>query len=554
MFTIWKQEMSNRNKCFVQRRVPLLLLTFVVFSSLCSLAGTPPNILLIIADDMGADVMPGYNIGTNLPNTPNLDRLAQNGLTFTNVWATPVCSATRATIMTGKYGVNNGVNTVPGILSTDHTSIFNQLKQQTGDAYATCLVGKWHLGKAQDNDHPNEHGLNAFMGVMGAGVPDYYKWIKVENQTVDTCFEYVTSYFTDFAMDWINKQSQPWLMWMGHVSPHSPFQFPPAGTYSEQHEGTPNMRKYLSMIENLDYEIGRLLDSIPEEVLQNTLIVFIGDNGTPGNLLQGYTEGKGSLYQGGIHVPMIISGKGVSRMNEKENAMINTCDLFATIVHFTDESIEETGGMFNSLSFKHLLNGAEGPKRRVNYMELGKNANFPRDAYTIRDEQYKMIQYVDSIQEFYDLVNDPYETNNLLLGELSSLQQEIKNKLEQEAIAIRTGWSCKDDIQNGEETGIDCGGTCSDCQTNTGTHVNSVENVVAYPNPFNDRITINHNEQGSAISVQLFNAIGQRVNMSCVVGDNKITIDAQNCKSGLYFVSIMNPVSKGSSVFRIIKK
>ena len=98
-----------------------------------SFANDPPNILFIIGDDMGVDALNGFDIGTHLPSTPNLDELRASGVTFTNVWSAPVCSATRASLLTGKYGVNNGVNTIPGVLSTEHKSIFKELQEQSNE-------------------------------------------------------------------------------------------------------------------------------------------------------------------------------------------------------------------------------------------------------------------------------------------------------------------------------------------------------------------------------------------------------------------------------------
>lgn len=514
-----------------------------------------PNILLIIADDMGTDVTPGYGIGTNLPNTPNLDKLQQSGLTFTNVWATPVCAATRATILTGKYGVNNGVSSVPGVLSTEHTSIFNQLKQQTNNRYATSVVGKWHLAEGKDYDHPNGHGADQFIGVIESGVQDYYKWNKVENQISDTCYEYATAYFTNRAAEWINIQSKPWMMWLAHVSPHSPYHFPPEGTYTKGKEGTKTMKQFLSMIENLDYEIGRLLDSIPENVLKNTVVIFVGDNGSPSNVLQGYSLGKGTLYQGGVHVPMIISGYGVTRINQTEDKMINVCDLFSTIAHFSDSAISKTGGMYNSLSFKHLLTGAKGYSRKYNYIELGKKPDFPNDAYTLRNEQFKMIQFVDSVQELYDLTNDPLESNNLLKGTLSNIQLEALGILEQEAEAIRTGWSCNDGIKNGNEETVDCGGSCGACVAAIPSN-QYVDGARLYPNPFDKEINIKFNSNGiEKASVQIFDALGHRVQEFSTVNENGITISTQNYNHGLYFVAIRDrTTSKVQSVHKIIKK
>ncbi|NME68466.1 sulfatase-like hydrolase/transferase [Flammeovirga aprica] len=528
---------------------------------LCSLFGIiqaqdNPNILLIIADDMGADVTPGYGIGRNLPTTPNLDALRASGVTFTNVWATPVCAATRATIMTGKYGVNNGVPTVPGELSTDHKTIFTQLKEQTNNDYVTCLVGKWHLGKSNDYDHPNEHGVDEFMGVLKSGVADYYSWKKVENQQQETCNEYATTYFTDYAINWINKQEKPWLMWLAHVTPHTPYQMPPEGTYSEGHTGSAAMKTYLSMIENMDYEIGRLLENIPDEVLANTVVIFVGDNGTPPNLVEGYNQGKGSLYNGGVHVPMIISGKGVTLQNKEVDEQINVCDLFATMAHFSDESIGEKGGLYNSLSFKHLLSGDEGTVRKYNYMELGVKDGFPDDAYTIRDSQFKMIQYLDNAktQELYDLIDDPYETKNLLEGTLTSTQQARLSMLEEEVNRIRTGWSCNDGILNGDEISIDCGGDCGDCNVTSIPDFLTSEAYAVFPNPFEDQLNLSSLEVNAEVTIKVYNSSGQKVDEVQQTSASNIIIDTKNYQPGIYYAAVHTIENQSKKVFKLIKK
>ena len=103
---------------------------------------------------MGVDALSKYDIGTNTANTPTIDSLMENGLTFTNVWAAPVCSPTRAPMLTGKYGINNGVTTVPGNLSTDQTSLFQEIANRTNSAYKSAVVGKWHVTSRSNFDHP----------------------------------------------------------------------------------------------------------------------------------------------------------------------------------------------------------------------------------------------------------------------------------------------------------------------------------------------------------------------------------------------------------------
>ena len=405
--------------------------------SLYSKAEERPNILLIIADDLGVDALNGYDIGSVLPNTPNIDKLREEGVTFTNAWAAPACAPTRASMLTGKYGANSGINTVPGVLNTDQKSIFKEITELTDSAYKSCVVGKWHNARPTDIEHPYSHGADDFMGVNGAGVEDYYEWAKVENHESSTCTDYATTYFTDYAAQWINQQTTPWFMWFAHVSPHTPYHVPPTELYTSENVKT-NQQKFIAMIEAMDYEIGRLIDSIPEDVLNNTVILFIGDNGTAGNILQGFPKplGKNTVYQGGVCVPLIAAGKGVTRINESEDALINVSDFYATIAQIAEPDAYPSNQVNDSYSFKPLLSSADGQKRSYNYMELGANQTVTTDVYTIRDLQYKIIYDVDGKREMYDLSTDPFESNNLLLNDLSEYLVSVKEDLEQQMFSI----------------------------------------------------------------------------------------------------------------------
>lgn len=408
-----------------------------LFASFTSTAEESPNILLIIADDLGVDALNGYHIGTVLPNTPNIDKLKETGLTFTNVWAAPASAPTRASMLTGKYGVNSGVNTVPGILSTNHKSIFKELDEITNNTYATCVVGKWHNARPIDIDHPYSHGADDFMGVNGFGVQDYYKWKKIENHKSSICNEYATSYFTNYASQWIRQQTKPWFMWLAHIAPHTPLHVPPNDMYTSESASTKE-EMFIAMIESLDYEVGRLLTSIPQEVLDNTVIIFLGDNGTPGNIIQGFPKrrGKNTLYQGGIHVPLIVSGKGVSRINETEDAMVNVSDFYATIAQIAQPDALPNNHINDSYSFNHLLSATSGSRRKYNYMELGSTRNSRTESYTVRNQQYKIIYNINGEKSFFDLNADPFERTNLFLHDLTQKQLDAKIELEQQMYEI----------------------------------------------------------------------------------------------------------------------
>ena len=496
-----------------------------------------PNVLLIIADDLGVDAFNGYALGSFNPITPNLDSLRNSGITFTNAWASSVCTPTRAGIMSGKYGSKSGVKTTPGNLDTTHVSLLNALKDSSSN-YSSAVIGKWHIAMPANPQHPVWHGADHYMGVIEGSVSAYDNWNKTENNSTAICTEYVTSYFTDDAISWISNQNDPWFLWLAHIVPHTPLHVPPSHMYSQPTTNTP-LKKYMAMIESLDYEVGRLLDSMSPAELANTTILFIGDNGTPHNLLQDYPSqhGKQTLYQGGIHVPMFVSGNGVSRIGEVEDALIHVVDIYATILDLTGSDLP--GGIYNSLSFKHLLSSSVLPKRQYNFTELDSNqTNINIQGHTIRNNEYKLIEYHNGVQEMYDLITDPLETTDLLLGPLSPQEQALKTELENEATQRKTAWSCKDDIQNGDEQGIDCGGTyCSPCSASSINQQSTVSNISVSPNPTDHSFTITSN--GNEIEyIKVINSLGEIVFTKEIAASISTTIDLSHLKANIYYLQI----------------
>lgn len=494
-----------------------------------------PNILLVIADDLGVDVSNGYHNGDLMPTTPTLDSLRGVGITFENVFSAPVCSPTRAAVMTGLYGNKNGVTTVPGNLNLDQISIFDALSEETNELYADAVVGKWHLANPLNPDHPIDHGADYYMGALSFGVDDYFEWSKTENGTTETETEYVTTVFTDAAETWIDNQTQPWLMWFAHVAPHSPYHWPP----EEMHTIAPvggNFRKYLAMIESVDYELNRLLSGMSDELKANTIVIYIGDNGTPNNVLQDYPEGhgKGSLYQGGIRVPMIVSGAGVTRQNERESAMIHVNDIYATILEIAGANLP--GGIGNSLSFDHLFTNDEGATRDYNFSELGGNIN---NGHTIRNATYKLISLEDGSQEFYDLISDSLETTDLLAAGLTAEQLAVKIDFENEAAQIISDWSCRDHIQNGNEEGIDCGGAyCEPCIVNSIDGITMDEIITLYPNPSQGRLTIESKE--SAIkAVKVYSISGNTLMTFDQLQTHEFTLDVRAYRNQMLVVEVL---------------
>ena len=392
---------------------------------------TKPNILLIIADDMGLDASPGYNIGISKPQMPNLQNMINVGVRFNNLWSNPVCTPTRGSILTGKYGFRTDVLKANDVLSASELSL-QQYLDANNSGYNHAVIGKWHL--SEDPNHPTNMGIGYYAGLLNGGVQSYTNWNLTENGITSNSNEYSTTKFTDLAIDWVEQQSQPWFLWLAYNAPHTPFHLPPNDLHyqgvlpSDQGSIDANpLPYYLAMLEAMDTEMGRLINSMTDEEKENTIIIFIGDNGTPNQVVQEYASqrAKGSVYQGGVNVPMVISGKDVIRINDTEDALINTTDLFATVLELTGSSTPEIN---DSKSFIDLLTSTNSNTRNYTYAEIGNDIGGSN--YTIRNSTHKYISFDDGSEALYDLSDNPLEFPNLLNQfPLSDSTIDIKNEL-----------------------------------------------------------------------------------------------------------------------------
>lgn len=401
------------------------------------IVNTSPNILLVIADDLGKDATPNYTEGSTKPNMPTLQSLISSGITFDNLWSYSVCTPTRSSILTGKYGINTGVFEVGDVISTTETSVQKYISNNTGNEYATAIVGKWHL--SNNSSDPITMGVDYYAGILNGGVPSYTNWTLTENGQTTNSTEYTTTKLTDLAINWVDSQTKPWFLWLAYNAPHTPFHLAPTNLHSQgslptdQTSIDANPEPYfMSAVEALDTELGRLLNSLSAEEIANTIIIFIGDNGTPNQVAQApYSSRrvKGSIYQGGVNVPMVVSGYGVNRSGVREAALTHTTDLFTTIANVAGVSTAEIN---NSTSFYNLLSDGNAIGREFVYTERSNNGN-----YAIRNANYKLIVNENGTQEFYNLAIDAYESNNLIGTTLSADATAAKAALEAEAASIR---------------------------------------------------------------------------------------------------------------------
>lgn len=382
------------------------------------------NILLIIADDYGVDSSGLYNStanGATLPPTPNIQSLVTNGVVFRNAYANPVCSPTRSCILTGQHGFRTGIGDIVdnGISLT--TAAFTLPKAMTNGAtgHAMAQFGKWHLASGP-NTPRTVGGWTNFAGNLVGAIANYTNWSKTVNGTTTLGnTNYATTDLVNDAVSWINARgTNSWFVWAAFNAPHSPFHNPPAALCPSYPVNTltSNRRKFEAMTEAMDTEIGRLLASVDRA---NTHIIFIGDNGTPGNIIAPpYTisRGKDTLYEGGIHVPLIISSPDVVNPNRTNDTPVNAVDLFTTILELAGTSATAavpSSVKIDSQSLVPVMQSTNTITRRAYSEVFGTNVAADVGGRALRDSRYKLIRFNNGVDEFYDLQSDPYEVTNL---------------------------------------------------------------------------------------------------------------------------------------------
>ena len=239
-----------------------------------SLAGSPraqqDNLLILIADDLGVDNVGCYGEGVNPPPTPNIDGLAARGVMFRNAWSNPVCSATRACLMTGRYATRTGVgwavswgrSELPdrkNALPLSETTL-PELLDARQSGYAHGAFGKWHLSNKTNGGKlgPNLAGWSHFAGLI-EGAATYYWWPRTVNGVTRNSGTYTTTQIVDDALAWIQSAPEPWVAYVAFTAPHAPFHSPPGRLHTRPLPGRPKVNPipyYKAMVESMDTEIG----------------------------------------------------------------------------------------------------------------------------------------------------------------------------------------------------------------------------------------------------------------------------------------------------------
>ena len=408
--------------------------------------GRKPNVLLIIADDFGLDLSPCHDVGGDKPRMPNLERMCDEGLVFDTVWVSPLCTPTRATLLTGEYGFRTGVVQVGDVLK-DTDSIMDDLKRIDPE-YANAIIGKWHVTDTDpvDPDAPARFGVQHYAGFLSGFTEDYFSWDYVEDGSAGHTDTYTATWMTDKALAWIGDQGdRPWFLWLAENEPHFPFHLPPAtlqhytdlpGTEADI-EARP--RLYVkAQAEALDTEMGRLLASMDPEVRANTTLIFVGDNGTdPAVIGPPFTSehAKFSVFEGGIRVPLVVAGAGMTRRGEHEDGLVAGVDIPATIATLVGG---QDARFHDGQTFEMALTDESFGGRDHLYMDNIRAEPFEgRPGWTVRDPEWKLIEYDDGDRELYDLRADPSEAHDLIADGVPDDLTKIVTNLETYGTELR---------------------------------------------------------------------------------------------------------------------
>ncbi len=421
------------------------------------------NIVLIIADDLGLPQVGCY--GSSYYQTPNIDKLAENGVKFTNAYsAAAVCSPTRASIFTGKYParlhltdfISGNKDTTYPLIQPDWQKVLPleeltiaEVLQKNG--YKTAIFGKWHLSKSKTPPesleyNPDKQGFDeSFVTYKPATNLPIGDWQipEIDGHSVDT--------ITNRAIDFIKRnENTPFFLVISHNSIHDPLMEKKASIAkfkelksSEKEENNPIIA---AMIKRLDKSVGKVFSIIEEmDLLDNTIIIFYSDNGARDTyaLQTPFRKGKGWLYEGGIRVPMIVHWKGKISSNTEIEQMVSSIDFFPSFIDVTSSNFICDSTIDGINIFPAIISNEKISRQSLywNYPHYHKGS-WMKPACAVRSGDFKLIEWYEQklidkkgVYELYNLKDDPGEENNLaelmpeklneLIGHLNKWKKDI---------------------------------------------------------------------------------------------------------------------------------
>jgi arylsulfatase A-like enzyme len=394
-----------------------------------SINNRKPNIILIVTDDQGWGDL-GVN-GNSKIETPNIDKLASEGVQFSRFYVSPVCSPTRAEILTGRYHTRGGVySTSQGgeRLDLDERTIAETFKSEN---YSTAAYGKWHNG-SQPPYHPNSRGFDEFYGFASGHWGNYFSPMLERNGEVVKGAGFIIDDLTNNAIEYIeDKYDDPFFVYLAYNTPHSPMQVPDKW-WDKYKDVSPNPHRYdseekinktraaLALCENIDWNVGRLvakLDSL--KLLENTIIIYMSDNGPNGWRWNDGLKGiKGHTDEGGVRSPFIMYWKD-NLKPQKIDQIAGAIDILPTLTDLAEIPISGDKSL-DGLSLKPLLLDQEY-LWNDRYIFSHWNGNV-----SMRNQQYML----DKDNQLFDLIKDPGQHNPIDEPSDSLLSEMISAKIE----------------------------------------------------------------------------------------------------------------------------
>ncbi|MFN0107843.1 MAG: sulfatase-like hydrolase/transferase [Blastocatellia bacterium] len=394
-----------------------------------------PNVIFILVDDMGyADL--SINGSKDL-RTPNIDRLGKEGVKLTQMYSNgPVCTPTRAAFITGRYqqraGLEWAINATEKDtgLPVEEGSVARLLKN---NGYATALIGKWHLG-SQPEFLPSRHGFDEYFGIIG-GNADMYSHqnllgdnVLYEGDKTTKTSGYLTEHLERRSVDFIKKQKdKPFFLYLAFNAVHWPFQRPNRPdmqrTRETWYDGT--RADYIEMMQSVDSAVGQVLNTLDQQgIAKDTLIVFTSDNGGERLSDQGpFFNTKGTLWEGGIHVPGLARWPAALPKGKVSNQAAITMDWTATILAAAGVKPDR---QLDGINLTPILQGKQPVQDRTLFWRINRDG-FRQQA--IRSGKWKLVTQPTSVDQLlFDLERDPGERRNLFY-ENQDKAKELRAKL-----------------------------------------------------------------------------------------------------------------------------
>lgn len=448
------------------RREVLLALGAMLLGTGSVKAAEAPNVLIILADDLGYGDL-GCTGSTTI-RTPHIDALAKSGVFCTRGYvASAVCSPSRAGLITGRdprrFGYEANLNksaesypTRPELLGLPPTE--NTIGDQLGTAgYQTAVVGKWHLGLGPGM-HPNRRGFDYFCGMLGGGHTYFpakreHKIERNGERIAEFSNPYLTDFFTDEAIGWIDRcaassKPAPWFLYLSYNAPHTPLEATEEDLADYAAISDPKRRTYAAMVSAMDRGVGRVIDHLTRSgQRENTMVVFLSDNGgaTDNASWNGPLSGaKGSLREGGIRVPMIWSWPAKLPAGVTSDAVVSSLDILPTALAASGANLlplqapptysdsrnvrrmTERCGAYDGKDVVPLLAGESAPSQRRLYWHL------QGQAAVLRGER-KLVRLNHRGSQLFDTAGDPGERNDLASSEKDARDALARDLAEWEA-------------------------------------------------------------------------------------------------------------------------